>query len=583
MNLQEQKEANLNSLRDRIRQKALQRLQQKETPSLMQNGVDTSEIRDVNEIWGDCRNINGTLKVDGDKIYAEKKSSDIEVLNDTALSDVDTTADKRMRVGDFVDSEANKKAAPLNMSASGEANALSSIRNDADPLNGYANVNSSLLENNIVLPLGDSSQQVASTGIDYTDLISQFKNLSNPIILAFLNNDTSSIFHPTNLIPDKKDTSKNGLATNLKNALITNMWKPRSRAGAENTGDIISTPTNSIKAAPTPTYTKTSPPTPTNTIGASSVSTHTNKAPINTIGAYSTPASVPSKPNFASTNTVTPTISDQVQPAQTTKAIYSKNTTKAPPNKWVNFQAASSSTWINPQTASNSRPTIQGSITSGVSSQPTSLNNSVKPSNITDMAVPPSTSSLLYQESQSTLKAASQTISTRGYNAAMQPQTTFINNTMPTAAIPHNNINFKISTPAISSEYVSRVSKGGMTLISKNIYERDEAKFKALKANIQAEKAKLSQMKKEQQKKTNEVKKVQALQLRIGKNQTRYDYCDRIQIGSDKHSVVSQGAKLLLLTSTPGEKEKNLLWGGRNYIRANSGNYKTKKKYVYNY
>lgn len=133
--------------------------------------------------------------------------------------------------------------------------------------------------------------------------------------------------------------------------------------------------------------------------------------------------------------------------------------------------------------------------------------------------------------------------------------------------------------------YVSRVSKGGMTLISKSVYERDEAKFKAVRSSIQAEKTKYQKQKLEYQKKILEKKKAIAKQQRISRNRTKTDFCDRIEIENEKFAVTGHGNKLILIepNSIPVEqKSKSVIWGDNTYVRQSTGNLKaTAQKYVF--
>lgn len=140
------------------------------------------------------------------------------------------------------------------------------------------------------------------------------------------------------------------------------------------------------------------------------------------------------------------------------------------------------------------------------------------------------------------------------------------------------------SAPDNADEYVSRVSKGGMTLISKTVYERDEAKFKAVRSNIQAEKAKYQKQKIEHKKKLLEKKRALAKQQRISRNKTKTDFCDRIDIDGEKFAVTANGGKLVILSPNAisiEDKPKSVTWGDNTYVRQSAGNLKTKtQKYV---
>jgi hypothetical protein len=138
-----------------------------------------------------------------------------------------------------------------------------------------------------------------------------------------------------------------------------------------------------------------------------------------------------------------------------------------------------------------------------------------------------------------------------------------------------------------SSNYISRTSRAGMTLVSKDIYDRDQAKYRAVQMSLQAKQEKQVEYQKQQDeynRKVAEKRRAQALRTRISKNRTKTDDCDRIEIDGDKFAVVNQGFKLVMISQsvTPiASKSKTVVWNERTFKRLASGNLKSKgSKYV---
>lgn len=143
------------------------------------------------------------------------------------------------------------------------------------------------------------------------------------------------------------------------------------------------------------------------------------------------------------------------------------------------------------------------------------------------------------------------------------------------------------SDSLVSSNYISRTSRGGMTLVSKDIYDRDQAKYRAVQMSLQAKQEKQAEYQKQQDeyhRKVAEQRRAQALRTRISKNRTKTDDCDRIEIDGDKFAVVNQGFKLVMISQpvTPiASKSKTVVWNERTFKRLASGNLKAKgSKYV---
>lgn len=122
-------------------------------------------------------------------------------------------------------------------------------------------------------------------------------------------------------------------------------------------------------------------------------------------------------------------------------------------------------------------------------------------------------------------------------------------------------------------KYVTQISKGGMSLVNTELYEKDKEKYLAIQKSQQDLREKMIQQ-----------KKARAMQTRISKYRTKTDSCDRIEIGGDKFAVTRAGNKLLPLTVPVGIKPKEEKWNNRTYQRKQNGSLKCnagrKRRYV---
>ncbi|ODV77895.1 uncharacterized protein CANTADRAFT_284994 [Suhomyces tanzawaensis NRRL Y-17324] len=126
---------------------------------------------------------------------------------------------------------------------------------------------------------------------------------------------------------------------------------------------------------------------------------------------------------------------------------------------------------------------------------------------------------------------------------------------------------------AESSSYVSRVSKGGMSLVNSTIYHQDQQKYQALQ---QAQLAVQNTLK--------EQRRLVNLRSRVAKYRSKTDGCDRVEVDGDKFAVTRLGNRLVPITVPEGDKSRSATWDGRTYTRKHNGVLKCfggrKKRYV---
>lgn len=107
-------------------------------------------------------------------------------------------------------------------------------------------------------------------------------------------------------------------------------------------------------------------------------------------------------------------------------------------------------------------------------------------------------------------------------------------------------------------QYISEVSKGGMSLVNSNIYQQDKAKYAERAAELKA-KLKLQ-------------RQLDIARFRVSKNQTKFDECDRIKIDDGIFAMAKGGNKLIPL-SIPFRKT-SVDWNGKHYSVRPSGSLK---------
>lgn len=145
------------------------------------------------------------------------------------------------------------------------------------------------------------------------------------------------------------------------------------------------------------------------------------------------------------------------------------------------------------------------------------------------------------------------------------------------SALPHRNMTlvFDKSEPDASEspKYVTQVSKGGMSLVNTELYEKDKEKYLAIQRSQQELRDRMISQ-----------KKARAMLTRISKYRTKTDSCDRIDIAGDKFAVTRAGNKLLPITVPVGIKPKEETWNNRTYQRKQNGTLKCssgrKRRYV---
>lgn len=112
--------------------------------------------------------------------------------------------------------------------------------------------------------------------------------------------------------------------------------------------------------------------------------------------------------------------------------------------------------------------------------------------------------------------------------------------------------------------YISAVSKSGMTLVKRNLYERDQGKFVSQIEQLKAEEERF--------------KRQLRLNNRISRNRKKTDSCDRISIDGDKFAVSKQADKLIPITKPIHEELKTLVWNNKSYERKDNGTYKCQSR-----
>ncbi|KAK6462407.1 hypothetical protein DFJ63DRAFT_154413 [Scheffersomyces coipomensis] len=124
----------------------------------------------------------------------------------------------------------------------------------------------------------------------------------------------------------------------------------------------------------------------------------------------------------------------------------------------------------------------------------------------------------------------------------------------------HMSAVFTNATGDISNteQYVSQISKGGMSIVNTNVLQREQHKFK------------VHQREQEDLKKIKELQRLQArLQKSISKNKVREDNRDRIRIGDVTYAVTRMGNRLLPLSIPNNLDTAEVAWGSRKYISKN--------------
>ncbi|KAK6456581.1 uncharacterized protein RJT20DRAFT_45760 [Scheffersomyces xylosifermentans] len=108
--------------------------------------------------------------------------------------------------------------------------------------------------------------------------------------------------------------------------------------------------------------------------------------------------------------------------------------------------------------------------------------------------------------------------------------------------------------------YVTTSSRGGMSLVSTDIYERDQQRYAAIQKQRQ-----------EIQERLERQRRLATWRARVSKFKTKTDGADRIKIGEETFAVTKQGTKLVPLT-VPQEHSTNLYsWNNVTYKRQPNG------------
>lgn len=105
-------------------------------------------------------------------------------------------------------------------------------------------------------------------------------------------------------------------------------------------------------------------------------------------------------------------------------------------------------------------------------------------------------------------------------------------------------------------EFVSRVSKSGMSLVNSTIHKENQQAVR----------------------KSAEAKKRKHLALAVEKNKSRYSHLNRIDIAGDRFVSVKSGNRLLPVSMLTGEKKKLVSVNGIRYLRLANGGLKPVKK-----
>lgn len=122
------------------------------------------------------------------------------------------------------------------------------------------------------------------------------------------------------------------------------------------------------------------------------------------------------------------------------------------------------------------------------------------------------------------------------------------------------------SPPAVTG-YVTKQSRGGMSLVSTDIYARDQERYEA----IQREKEEL-------QKKIARQKRRELMQKQISKLRTKTDSCDRVKIDGQIFAVCKRGSKLIPLATAPDDAPSTTEWHNRTFTRSSNGTLRTKSR-----
>ena len=125
-----------------------------------------------------------------------------------------------------------------------------------------------------------------------------------------------------------------------------------------------------------------------------------------------------------------------------------------------------------------------------------------------------------------------------------------------------------------SPQYVSSISKSGMSLVNSETYEKEKGQILRRYEEVESRKQRAKQKKQEV-----------IWRARLDENRIRTENCDRVKIKGNTYSVTKGGNELILIESGSEQMINVAMWNKSNYVGYGDGNLKCRndrvRRYVY--